>query len=128
MAIHFRKALLFCTNPLPGCFRYADYFQIYPWDSPAAPKSDKEKLFPVALEYFFVDSAMLPVPKDFEEIKSYLSREAHSNNKQKQILHLISSITNYRFCTHAVWDNILVILQYPFHNPTKTYNNNTNPR
>src|SRR5688572_16391309 len=97
MSIHFRKAIIFCTNPLPGCFRYDDYFQIYPWNSEAAPKSDKAKLYPVALEYFFDDSEILPVPEEFKELQNYLSRETHSNNKQKQILHLISSITNYRF-------------------------------
>lgn len=97
MSIHFRKAIIFCTNPLPGCFRFDDYFQIYPWTSQYAPTSDKAKLHPVALEYFFDDAEQLPIPKEFEEVQKFLSREAHSNRKQKEILHLISSITNYRF-------------------------------
>ncbi len=97
MGTHIRKAIVFCTNPLPGCFRFGDYFQMYPWASKSAPTSDKAKLHPVALEYTFDDAEQLAVPKELEKLQSYISRETHSNNKQKQILHLISSITNYRF-------------------------------
>lgn len=97
MSIQFRKAIVFCTNPLPGCFRFENYFQIYPWTSQHAPMSDKTKLHPVALEYFFDDAEQLRVPMDFEEVQKIISNEIHSNKKQKEILHLISSITNYRF-------------------------------
>jgi len=81
---HFRKTIIFCTNPLLGCFRFDDYFQIYPWTSEYAPISDKAKLFPMALEYFFDDAEEMPVPKELEELKAFISRETHSNPKQRR--------------------------------------------
>lgn len=95
--IKFYKAIVFCSNPLTGFYRFKDEFQIYPFQSDNAPQSDKVKLFPIAIEYWVDNSVPIEVHSALTEVSDIVSKMTRSQNRQKEILNLLSSITNYRF-------------------------------
>jgi len=95
--VKFYKAIVFCSNPFTGFFRFKDIFQIYPFLSAKAPESDKVKLFPIAIEYWVDNAYPVEVHSALIEVEDIAAKMTRSQNRQKEILNLLSSITNYRF-------------------------------
>ena len=93
----FYKAVVFCSNPLKGYYRFEDKFQIYPLASARAPQHDKVKLFPLVIEYWTDNEEEIPVPEMLQEAKDVITKTTHSINHQKRILMLLSALSNYRF-------------------------------
>lgn len=93
----FYKAIIFCSNPLIGYYRFEDKFQIYPLLSENAPKHDKVKMYPVVIEYHVEKDVQMEVPDALKEIQDIIAKQTHTQNYQRQIRNLLSSITNYRF-------------------------------
>ncbi len=95
--IKFYKAIVFCSNPMKGFYRFKDIFQIYPFTSENSPKSDKVKLFPIAIEYWVDNDAPIDVISVSSEVSDIIAKMTRAQNRQKEILNLLSSITNFRF-------------------------------
>jgi Apea-like HEPN len=93
----FYKAVVFCDNPLTGYYRFEDKFQIYPFVSENAPQSDKIKMYAVAIEYCVDRNVEMEVPELLKDLKDTIARTTHSTNYQRQILSLLSAVSNYRF-------------------------------
>lgn len=93
----FYKVIVFCSNPLIGKFRFNDLFQIYPLKSEYAPTSGLVKFYPVVLEYHLGKIEAEPVPKGLEDVAQELTLLKHNSNVQKEILNLLSIISNYHF-------------------------------
>jgi hypothetical protein len=98
----FYRAVVFCSNPLTGFYCFEDRFQIFPLSSPHAPHSDKLKTNPVVIEYW-IENATKPAPSEKELLpdiaayKDMIHSMTQNVNYQKQILNLLSAVSNYRF-------------------------------
>ncbi|AWO01380.1 hypothetical protein DLD77_06580 [Chitinophaga alhagiae] len=93
----FYKVIVFCSNPITGFFRFKDIFQLYPLESKNAPKSDKVKQYPFILEFWIDHKPDAPIPDDLSEIEDYVRQSTEVINAQKELLSLLSALTNYRF-------------------------------
>jgi hypothetical protein len=93
----FYKAIIFCSHPLKGYYRFKDIFQIYPLVSDLAPKSDKIKYHPAIIEYWIDEVPNIEIPKDFEDMKEYIQKLTQATNYLKNLLFLLSTFSNYRF-------------------------------
>lgn len=93
----FYKAIIFCSNPLTGYYRFEDKFQIYPLLSANVPKHDKIKMYPVVIEYHVEKDVQMEVPNEFKEVHDYLAKQTYTQNYQRQIRNLLSAVTNYWF-------------------------------
>lgn len=93
----FYKAIIFCSNPLAGYYRFEDKFQIYPLLSENAPKHDKIKMYPVIIEYHVAKDVEMEVPEVLKEIQDTIAKQTHTQNYQRQIRNLLTAITNYSF-------------------------------
>lgn len=83
------KALVFSNSILKTSFRFEDKFQILPIDMEGKPKSPYARHFPMFLEYTF----------DYQndEPTDLFLLGAVKINKEKEILNLLSCLTNHRF-------------------------------
>ncbi len=93
----FYKAIIFCSNPLTGYYRFENKFQIYPLLSENAPKHDKIKMYPVVIEYHVQKEVQIDVPEVLQELQGFIAKHTHSQNYQRQIRNLLSAVTNYWF-------------------------------
>jgi ribosomal protein L34E len=93
----FYKAIIFCSNPLSGYYRFEDKFQIYPLLSENAPKHDKVKMYPVVIEYHVEKDVKIEVPDVLKEIQDIIAKQTHTQNYQRQIRNLLTAVTNYHF-------------------------------
>jgi len=93
----FYKVVVFCSNPIKGKYQFEDKFQIYPFESAKAPKSKYAKFYPIAFEYWVDHSVKERFSEFFKGNEAFLSKHTQAMNRQKEILNLLSSITNYRF-------------------------------
>lgn len=83
------KALVFSNSILKTSFRYEDKFQILPIDMEGKPKSPYARHFPMFLEY--------TIDYQNNEPTDIFSFGAIKINKEKEILNLLSCLTNHRF-------------------------------
>lgn len=83
------KALVFSNSILKTSFRYEDKFQIFPIDMEGKPKSPYARHFPMFLEY--------TIDYQNNEPTDIFSFGAIKINKEKEILNLLSCLTNHRF-------------------------------
>lgn len=88
MEKYYRK-IVFSNSVLKGSYRFEDKFQILPINMVGKPQSPYARHFPLYLEY------TIEYPKD--EPDSILELGALRMNKEKEILNLLSSLTNHRF-------------------------------
>lgn len=89
MMIKYYRKLVFSNSELKGYYKYDNKFQIVPCDMEGKPKSPYARHFPLFLEY----TIEYPVnePEDIFEL------DAIRLNKEKEILNLLSCLTNHRF-------------------------------
>lgn len=83
------KALVFSNSVLKTCFRFEDKFQILPIDMEGKPQSPYARHFPMFLEY--------TIDYQNDEPTDIFSLGAIKINKEKEILNLLSCLTNHRF-------------------------------
>ncbi|HTN46922.1 MAG TPA: hypothetical protein VL098_11290 [Flavipsychrobacter sp.] len=95
--MRYYKAVVFCSNPINGVFKYADVFQIYPLISCDAPQSASMNLYPFVLEYCVDDSKQIEVDNKLEDVKDIVSDLTQSTNFQNRLLGLLTAFSNYRF-------------------------------
>lgn len=81
------RKIVFSNSRLTGCFKFENKFQILPMDMEGKPQSPYAKHFPLILEYS-IEPPQKCTPLDIELIRI---------NKEKEILNLLSCLTNYRF-------------------------------
>ncbi|HEY1054021.1 MAG TPA: hypothetical protein VGE24_02770 [Emticicia sp.] len=97
MAKIFYKAIIFCSNPLRGVFKFEDVFQIYPIQSANAPQSNRVKMYPAIIEYHVEDNIEIAVPDFLGDLKDYAVKQTVTQNYQRRLRNLLSAITNYWF-------------------------------
>ena len=83
------KALVFSNSILKTSFRFEDKFQILPIDMEGKPKSPYARHFPMFLEY--------TIDYQNDEPTDFFLLGAVKINKEKEILNLLSCLTNHRF-------------------------------
>lgn len=83
------KALVFSNSVLKTCFRFEDKFQVLPIDMRGKPQSLAARHFPLFLEY--------TIDYQNNEPTDVFSLGAIRINKEKEILNLLSCLTNHRF-------------------------------
>ena len=83
------KALVFSNSVLKTSFRFEDKFQILPIDMEGKPQSPYARHFPMFLEY--------TIDYQNDEPTDIFSLGAIKINKEKEILNLLSCLTNHRF-------------------------------
>ena len=83
------KKLVFSNSILKTSYRYENEFQILPIDMSGKPQSPYAKHFPLFLEY--------TLEVDIDAQKDFFELQVHRINKEKEILNLLSCLTNYRF-------------------------------
>lgn len=83
------KALVFSNSILKTSFRFEDKFQILPIDMEGKPQSPYARHFPMFLEY--------TIDYQNDEPTDIFSLGAIKINKEKEILNLLSCLTNHRF-------------------------------
>lgn len=86
------RKVAFTNAPLKTSFRFEDKFQVVPFDFEGKPYSPMVRHFPFFLEYnieFENDE-----PNDIFELSSIRS------NKEKEILNILSCLTNHRFFSY----------------------------
>ena len=83
------KTIAFSNSILKTSFRYEDKFQILPIDMKGKPQSPYAHHFPIFLEY--------TIDYQNDEPTNLFSLEAIKINKEKEILNLLSCLTNHRF-------------------------------
>lgn len=83
------KALVFSNSVLKTCFRFEDKFQVLPIDMRGKPQSIAARHFPLFLEY--------TIDYQNNDPTDVFSLGAIRINKEKEILNLLSCLTNHRF-------------------------------
>ena len=83
------KALVFSNSVLKTSFRFEDKFQVLPIDMRGKPQSPAARHFPLFLEY--------TIDYQNNEPTDVFSLGAIRINKEKEILNLLSCLTNHRF-------------------------------
>ena len=83
------RTVILTHSPLKTCFRFDDYFQVFPMNMKGKPYSPYAEHYPNYLEYTidYTDSE----PEDVFTLTSIKS------NKSKEIINLLSCLTNHRF-------------------------------
>ena len=97
MQINMRKyyrTVVFTNSPLKTCFRYEDNFQVFPMDMEGNPNSPYAKHFPNYLE-FSIDYSECK-PDDIFTLTSIIV------NHSKEIVNLLSCLTNHRFFIYDI--------------------------
>lgn len=87
--IKYYRKIVFTNTRLIGGFRFEDKFQILPFNMDGKPKSPYARHFPLFLEY--------TIEYPDREPEDVFELGAIRINKEKEILNLLSCLTNHRF-------------------------------
>lgn len=87
--IKYYRKIVFTNTRLRGGFRFEDKFQILPFNMDGKPKSPYARHFPLFLEY--------TIEYPDREPEDVFELGAIRINKEKEILNLLSCLTNHRF-------------------------------
>lgn len=87
--IKYYKTLAFTYSVLKTSFRFEDKFQVLPIDMQGKPQSPTARHFPIFLEY--------TIDYQYTEPSDIITLGSIKHNTEKEILNLLSCLTNHRF-------------------------------
>lgn len=100
----FYRRVIFTKTPLRNHYRFKDVFQIFPIDSKTAPSNPYARHFPLFLEYFIDYDDRNGIEVD--AITDLIEQQ----NKEYEIINLLSVLTNHRFFKYQTDKNIWAIM------------------